>query len=41
MRMNGVYAVIAKCEACGHTADLNVDAMPEGVTVPEAGRRLR
>jgi hypothetical protein len=40
MRMNGVRAVIAKCEACGHQADVNVDALPEGVTVPEAGRGL-
>ena len=40
MRMNGVRAVIATCEACGHTADVNVDALPERVTVPEAGRRL-
>jgi hypothetical protein len=41
MRMNGVRAVIATCEACGHTADVNVDALPERVTVPEAGRGLR
>jgi hypothetical protein len=41
MRANGVHAVIAKCEACGHKADINVDALPEGVTVPEAGRGLR
>ena len=41
MRMNGVHAVIATCEVCGHKADVNVDALPEGVTVPEAGRRLR
>ena len=41
MRMNGVRAVIATCEACGHKADVNVDALPEGVTVPEVGRGLR
>ena len=41
MRKNGVRVVIAKCEACGHTADVNVDTLPEGVTVPEAGRRMR
>jgi hypothetical protein len=40
MRMN-VRAVIATCEACEHAADVNVDALPEGVTVPEAGHRLR
>jgi len=41
MRMNGVHAVIAMCEVCGHKADVNVDGLPEGVTVPEAGRRMR
>jgi hypothetical protein len=37
MRLNGVRAVIANCEACGHKAEVNIDALPEGVTVPEAG----
>jgi hypothetical protein len=41
MRANGVRAVIAKCEACGRAADVNVDALPETTFVPEAGRRLR
>ena len=41
MRSNGVRVVIAKCEACGHEADVNVDALPEATAVPEAGRRLR
>jgi hypothetical protein len=41
MRANGVRAVIATCEACGHKADVNVDALPENVTVPAAGGRLR
>ena len=41
MRLNGVRVVIATCEACGHKADINVDALPENVTIPEAGRRLR
>jgi hypothetical protein len=41
MRLNGVRAVTATCEACGHKADVNVDALPENVTVPETGRRLR
>jgi hypothetical protein len=26
MRENGVRAVIATCQACGHKADVNVDA---------------
>ena len=28
MRLNGVRAVIATCEACRHKADVNVDALP-------------
>ena len=41
MRANGVHAVSAACEACGHKADVSVDALPETVTVPKAGPRLR
>ena len=41
MRQNGVRAVSATCEACGHKADVNVDALPESVHVPKAGQRLR
>jgi hypothetical protein len=41
MRENGVRAVTATCEASGHKADVNVDALPETVTVPKAGQRLR
>ena len=41
MRANGVRAVTATCEACGREADVNVDALPETVTVPKAGQRLR
>jgi hypothetical protein len=41
MRANGVRAVSATCEACGHKADVNVGALPETVTVPKAGQRLR
>jgi hypothetical protein len=41
MRANGVHVVSAACEACGHKADVNVDALPETVTVPKAGERLR
>jgi hypothetical protein len=35
MRANGVRAIIATCEACTHSADVNVDALPETVTVPK------
>ena len=41
MRENGVRAVTATCEACRREADVNVDALPEIVTVPKAGQRLR
>jgi len=41
MRQNGVRAVAARCEACGHEAVLNVDALAETITVPEVGRRFR
>jgi hypothetical protein len=41
MRANSVHAVSAACEACGHKADVSVDALPETVTVPKAGPRLR
>jgi hypothetical protein len=37
----GVRAVIATCQACGYKADVNVDALPETIFVPETGRRLR
>ena len=41
MRQNGVRAVIATCESCNRSADVNVDAMPETVYVPKVGQRLR
>jgi transcription elongation factor Elf1 len=41
MRQNGVRAVTATCEACGRSADVNVDALPETIAVPKAGQRLR
>jgi hypothetical protein len=41
MRQNGVRAVIARCEACEHAADVYVDALAETMVVPEVGRRLR
>jgi hypothetical protein len=37
MRDNGARSVTAKCEACGHEATVNVDALPESVHVPDAG----
>ena len=41
MRQNGVRAVTATYEACRREADVNVDVLPETVTVPKAGQRLR
>ena len=41
MRQNGVRAVTATCQACAHQADVSVDALPETLTVPEAGKRFR
>jgi hypothetical protein len=41
MRLNGVRAVTATCEVCRRKADVNVDALPESVTVPKAAQRLR
>jgi hypothetical protein len=40
MRLNGVRSVIAACANCGRSADVNVDLLPESLTVPEAGKRL-
>ena len=41
MRENGVRMLIASCANCGRSADVNVDQLPETLTVPEAGQRLR
>jgi hypothetical protein len=41
MRLNGVRAVIAACANCGRSTDVNVDLLPETLTVPETGKRLR
>jgi hypothetical protein len=41
MRENGVRSVIALCANCGRSVDVNVDLLPETLTVPEAGKRLR
>ena len=38
MRANGVREVSATCEACGHQADVNVEALPE--SVQSYGRKL-
>ena len=35
MRQNGVHALIATC-ACGHKADVNVDALPETTVCPRS-----
>jgi hypothetical protein len=41
MRLNGVRAVTATCEAYNHSADVNVDALPGSVHVTQVSRRLR
>jgi hypothetical protein len=41
MRQNGVNAVIATCQTCGHKADVNVNALAATIIVPEIGGRLR
>jgi hypothetical protein len=41
MRANGVRMLIAECEGCVHSADVNMDALPETVEVGETGQRLR
>jgi hypothetical protein len=41
MRQNGVRMIRAKCEACGHQADVNVDALAETVLVPKVIQPLR
>jgi DNA-directed RNA polymerase subunit RPC12/RpoP len=41
MRENGVHAVTATCEDCGHKADVVVDKLSDTVALPEAGRQLR
>ena len=41
MRLHGVRSVIAACANCARSADVNVDLLPETLTVPETGKRLR
>jgi hypothetical protein len=36
----GVRMLTASCANCGRSADVNVDLLPETLTVPEAGQRL-
>ena len=38
MRLNGVRSVIAACANCERSTDVNVDLLPETLTVPEVGR---
>jgi hypothetical protein len=40
MRQNGVHALIARCEACGHVADVNVDPLAGTIIVPGGGAAL-
>jgi hypothetical protein len=40
MRANGVRSLLLSCPACGHEAVMNVDHLPERVSVPEFGPRL-
>jgi hypothetical protein len=39
MRKNGVRMVWARCEACGHQADVNVDTLAETFVV-SSGRPI-
>jgi DNA-directed RNA polymerase subunit RPC12/RpoP len=41
MRENGVRSVEARCEACGHEAVVNCDALPADLPVPDVALRLR
>jgi hypothetical protein len=41
MRQNGVRAVIATCQGCGHKADVNVDALHKTIGRPRPRLALR
>jgi hypothetical protein len=34
IRLNGVRSVTASCANCGRSVDVNVDLLPETLTVP-------
>jgi hypothetical protein len=41
MRQNGVRSVIASCANCARSLDVNVDLLPETLTLSEVGNSLR
>ena len=41
MREHRVRSVDATCEACGHEAVINVDALPDELYVPDVALKLR
>jgi hypothetical protein len=41
MRQNGVRALSVDCLACGHRADINVDAYPDLFSVPSFASRMK
>ena len=41
MRANGLRSVEARCEACGHEAVVNCDALPADLPAPNMALRLR
>jgi hypothetical protein len=41
MRQHGVRSVDATCEACGHEAVINVDALADEMYVPDVALKLR
>jgi hypothetical protein len=41
MRQNGVRALSVDCLACGHRADINVDAYPDHFSVPSFASRMK
>lgn len=41
LRENGARSVEARCEACGHEAIVNCDALPADLPVPDVTPRLR
>lgn len=41
MRQNGVRGLFTTCLACGHYAEVNMDAWPDNIRVPSFGPRMR